>query len=597
VANLVLVLDPDADRRTRFIASTRLSPVEGLRSEQCTFDDFCAAWAQERRAPVSRIADAQGIAILWGDAILPQHATRADASALRTAWADPDSAPVFDGFHAAAVYDRQLGLCVGTDALGLFPLYYWSSHGVVLIGSSPELFRHHPLFRMKLSPAGLVGILLTSHLVDGQTLLEGVRRLAAGALLVSSSGKQPTEIVRYRLPVSRRYFARPFSEHLDILDRVLSSATSRHVRPEARHTLLLSGGLDSRMLGGYLAPHATGTVALTFGQSSDLEVAAARRVAKALGFPHRTTDVPFAEYPLCAERQMQWEHLSNGFSTIRTWGLPAVLQHLPPTVIAGYLSDKIVGGPSVLSLPRRHGATPSFDTSFAVYNKSGLSPEILKGLLRLEIFGTGLIEHTIERLREQYESYSDIGSQCAWCFELAHRQRFHVGGITWRLSFGAWPLLPVVDQAVLEALGGMPATTITRRRAQKELVCRRFPALAALPLDRNSYDTRPLQCGPVAIAAGYARQQWFRALAAVPSPWQQERRYYYRIYDINNEGWRAVRASAEPHRTRVLPLFHGRALDALLPPPDTSLHCKDAIIDSSGTKLLLGLLLWSADHL
>jgi asparagine synthase (glutamine-hydrolysing) len=598
VANVLLIVDPNANRRAQFIARTGalLAPLSGLQSERCVSGDFCALWAQAPHMRVSRVADAEGAAVIWGDAIVAEGSTRADANTLSARWGDPHSSAVFDGFHAAALYDRHVGLRVGADLLGLFPVYYWCSGEVILVGSSPELFRHHPDFRMTLSPVGLVGILLTSHVIDGQTLLEGVRRLAAGSLLLWSGGSSPAEVSRYRLPVSRRYFDRPFSEHVDVLDSALERATSRHVPAEQRHTLLLSGGLDSRMLGGYLAHHGTDALALTLGQPRDLEMLAATRVASTLGFPHRTADVHFEHYPSCADRQARWEHLANGFSTIRIWGVPPLLQSMPPRVVAGYVTDAIVGGPLVHYLPSCEDREPSFETAFAFYNRSGLHPTVLGRLLRRDVFG-GLIEHTLDRLRALYESYSDLDSQRAWCFELDHRQRFHVGASAWRLSFGAWPVLPAIDHAVLEAVGAMPASTIARRRLQKALVCRRFPALAALPLDRNSFDTRPVQPRFRGMLSGYARQQWARALSRLPPAWRQERRYYYRVYDINNQGWRAVRHRAEACRSRVLELFDRDALDALVPPAEAQVACEDPIMDSSGLKLLLGFLLWSEDHL
>ncbi len=75
-----------------------------------------------------------------------------------------------------------------------------------------------------------------------------------------------------------------------------------------------------------------------------------------------------------------------------------------------------------------------------------------------------------------------------------------------------------------------------------------------------------------------------------------ERRYYYRVCDINGPGWRAIRRQAEPHRERVLEVFNKEVLDTILPPPDVPLQLKDGIVDSSGLKSLLGFLLWSRDH-
>ncbi len=597
MANLLLVIDPDPARRTQFVGRTEslLAPIDGLRTERCASGDFCASWAREPRSPISLFADPRSAAVVWGDAIGAGRIGRVEAASLIERWRDVHAADLFDGFHAAAVYDEG-GLRAGADRLGLFPLYYWSSGDVVLVGSSAELFHHHPSFRRELSPAGLVGILLTGHSVDGQTLLAGVKRVAAGALLVCARGAQPAEIERCQLPVSRRYFNLPFSSQVDVLNDVLERAVAVHAPRRQRHTLLLSGGLDSRMLGGYLAQQGVDAEALTLGLPRDLDMVAARRVVRALRFPHRVGDTPFDQYLAYADRQSRWEHLSSGFSTIRLWGLPPLLRPLSSRVVAGYVTDAIVGGPLVHYLPQRDHRGLSFETVFGYYNRTAFHPDVLAKLLRREIFA-GLVEHTIGRLRERYQSYSDIDAQRAWCFELHHRQRFQVGASAWRLSFGGWPVLPATDREVVQAAAGMPDATVARRRAQKALMVRWFPGLAALPLDRNSYDMRPLTPSLRWWLSNSMRRGTARIMRRVPAGWRREARYYYRVYDINNAGWRAVRMKAEPLRSRVLHLFEPNALESLLPSADTRIVAKDAIVDTSGVKLLLGLVLWSEDHL
>ncbi len=76
-----------------------------------------------------------------------------------------------------------------------------------------------------------------------------------------------------------------------------------------------------------------------------------------------------------------------------------------------------------------------------------------------------------------------------------------------------------------------------------------------------------------------------------------EHRYYFRIYDFNGPGWVAVRRQAEPYRERVLHLFNRDVFDELLPGPDVPLRFENSITEASGLKSLLGLLLWSREHL
>ena len=280
------------------------------------------------------------------------------------------------------------------------------------------------------------------------------------------------------------------------------------------------------------------------------------------------------------------------------WGVYPHLRQLAPEVITGFLMDAALGTSWIEKAYVPSSNTASFDAFFSHVNRWGLRPDLLKRLLRRDVFD-GLVEDTMSRIRTVYESYSDLESQRAWCFNLHHRQRFHVGSMAWGLAFGAWPTLPALDRQVLETGGGMPAATIAERRAQKELLCTRFPQLARLPLDHNSYDVEPLRPRLRREIAQHLYWQLkpLRLVRDSVRKLKGEHRYYFRIYDFNGPGWVAVRRQAEPYRERVLHLFNRDVFDELLPGPDVPLRFENSIPEASGLKSLLGLLLWSREHL
>jgi asparagine synthase (glutamine-hydrolysing) len=598
MANFLLVVDPDADRRAAFVRTTEaeLSPFTGLVSERRAAGDFVAVWARGPRAPVSHAGDAAGAAILWGEAVR-KDGTRLEACRMDRLPCAPDAMPPepLGGYHAAAAYGAESGLTLGGDLLGLFPIYYQDLGDVLLAGSSSELFGAHPLSRGGLDHAGLVGILLLSHLVGGRTLLPGVRRLAPGHLLRWRRGQPAVEIPHFRLPVSAAHFDLPFAAQVDMLDEVLVQAVARHA-PPGPHGLLLSGGRDSRMLAGLLRRQGTEVAALTLGLPPEVEMRCARLVARALDVRHLEFDVAAESYAGCAGQAARWEHLAAGFNDLTNWGLRETLDALPPRCVSGYTMDAVVGGSHIAWAYSPDSQTMSFERFFSLVNRSGLRPEVLRRLLRREVFGD-LVADTLSQIRATYAGYASLESQRAWCFDLHHRQRFHVGRSLWPLSFGAWPVVPTLDRDLLAACGGLPASTLAERRAQDEILCQRFPELAALPLDRNSYDTAPLRPRLRHLAAQHIRTRLRFLRRARPFASRRvERRYYYRVFDINGPGWRAIRREAEPLREKLLDLFDRAALEELLPPPEAVASFEDPILGPSGMKLLLGLLLWLRDH-
>jgi hypothetical protein len=77
----------------------------------------------------------------------------------------------------------------------------------------------------------------------------------------------------------------------------------------------------------------------------------------------------------------------------------------------------------------------------------------------------------------------------------------------------------------------------------------------------------------------------------------RERRFYYRIFDFNSPGWQTIRRLAEPHRDKLDGLVDRDRLDDYLPPPGVELKVRNGIVDSSGRKMLVGLMLWARDHM
>ena len=606
MANFILIIDPDPERRSHYIKTIKpqLPLVEGLSTDSCCSGDFVTIWAASPHAPISFLADEGGSAIIWGEAMKRDSSERIDASNLRNLCkSSPNQILLpFDGFHALAVYHPHLGLTVTADLLGLFPIYYYTRGDVLLVGSSPELFRYHPLFKQVFNPVGLVGILLTNGLFDGQTLWQDVRRLGAGYLLSWQPGTEPKEIRQYQITDidgGSEYAAVPFNEQIDILDRVIDQTLSRHAPTGKRYSLFLSGGLDSRMLGGFLQRQGIDTVALTVGRRIDLEMECAMSVARTLGFEHYTTAIPYTQYPTYADLIVNWEHLANGCDGIMGlgWGVYSHLRYLASRVISGYALDRLMGGTfsNYFSVE-----TLSFETFFCqIINRNAFSPQLLERLLKKDVFG-GLIEETCDRIHTVYESYSDEEFVRSRWFELYHRIRLVIGSILgWQLSFAAWPIVLLLDWQLLKTIAAMPVQTLAQRRAQYELVRTRFSQLAQLPLDRNQFNTEPFQL----TGRG---QRYIRRLYEMQAKWRQfqqqklgyERRHYYRTFDLNNPGWRLVRQQAEPYREQVGHLFHEEVLNELLPAPDQPIQFAiDPITESSKLKVLLGFLLWSREHL
>ena len=183
MANFLLVYDPDGARRqsAALLARSRVAFLPHLQGELLLAPHYAVTWAAAASAPIELHRSPQpGSAdcLLFGEPYNDAgHAiTATDLSARHSLlWDVPGHG---SGYYAALLIHPHRGVRVEADVLGVFPLYYWQRGEVLLVASSPELFRAHPLFKREVDLHGVAALLLTSGLVGGRTLWQGVRRLA-----------------------------------------------------------------------------------------------------------------------------------------------------------------------------------------------------------------------------------------------------------------------------------------------------------------------------------------------------------------------------------------------------------------------------------
>ncbi|WP_028312826.1 asparagine synthetase B family protein [Derxia gummosa] len=584
MTHFVVVSDPDPQRRRAFAEAIRprLAPLASMVTGEREHGSTLVLWATARTAPVDVALAPDGrLGIVFGqlfgvDAPLPTPAS--------VCLSEPvDCLTGRNGFYAALLLGPSGEIHAGTDTLGLFPLYWLARGEVTIVASSLMPFGRHPLGSRECDPVGVANSLLTVHGRGGRTTLAGVRRLRSGGLFTRLPGKAATETEPAWLVPSDRHFGRSDAECVDLFDACLERV-ARRLAATGPVVLSLSGGLDSRLVAGYLQRvGADLRGALTLGDADDYEMQCARPVARALGIAHQPVPVDFAAFPALARMQVGLEHVDTSIPDLSWWNALPVVAASGARLATGLLGDAVMADdtwePGVSD-------RTAFEARFNYMNRWGMPPEAVARLLA-PAGGQRVVDQALAEMRDAWDQVPGEPFQRIWLWELRHRERGHVGAVAWRMSLGAMPLLPFIDRELLDLVAGMPHAPLYRRAAQRELLRTRFDALARLPLDRNSAQTAPM----VESLFGKVRRKLDPARLLQRLKPAAEQRYYARVYDFNNAGWRAVRAEADAARAATSAIFDRAALDCLLPRADAVASVGDKIIDTSGLKTLTALTL------
>lgn len=595
MANFLLVLDPDPERRQSVAlkARSRVAFLPRLRAELVIAPHYALAWATAPDAPISRAVATNpdgGDCVLFGE---PHDACGipVDAEVLRRIhdrdWFQHNE---LNGFHGTLVIHPRHGVRAEADVLGVFPLYYWQHNDVLLIGTSPGLFPCHPLFQASMDLHGVAALLLTSGIVGGRTLWRGVRRLQADHVLFASPGVAVREVAPPRADEE---------SPLDNLDDVVERAAELHLSflksalKSSRHPgLQLSGGLDSRLLGGFTTALNHHPTCLTFGRNGDLDARCATQVACELHIPQTLCDVDPVDYAGYASSSVEWEQLSGGLYAL-PMGWNIAMQ--PPEVtidrmVCGLTLDAVIGGPKNVA---NAGESLSFDRlrvgrlGFDQRRLEQLlaAPELIRACaeVRDELVGHYHAAGTSDHLRE-------------WKMNLEHRHRFAVGACAWRYALYAWPVMPALDRNLIRLAMRLPYSVVKNRQVQTRMLVSRFPQLARLELDRNYLDTMPL-IGAKRSFAHDMKRRLIKLNRRCHSWLGRDPRFYVRTMEFNSPGWRVVRSLADEARSAAQTLFRASELARLLPPSQVTVrNIQDPIIHSTPLKNTLGLMLWMRQH-
>jgi asparagine synthase (glutamine-hydrolysing) len=499
-----------------------------------------------------------------------------------------------DGLHVAIAVSDADGWSITSDILGILPVYVATRGEVTLAASSPGLLRMHEKQVETLDLAAVTSLLLTNSVLDGETLIRGVQMVASGHQLVMRPGQAASQVPLYRIPVETGLHDASLPECASRLHDALASACRRHVPSDTPHGLLLSGGLDSRLLAGALHRLGVPLVAITRGIETDNDFRFAARVAGLLGVPHR----------MATDESGSWvEFRSNlGWNGVvanpglGTATLARSLEGGPRRVVSGYLMDAIVGGSHLTWYKGRNGEADGFDTFFRNLNVYGIPIATLPRLLRADVFGDSVAQG-VERVRARFESLGDTDAERTWRYDLGHRQRFLIGGLLVRQTPGAWPSAPHIDREVLGCAGAIDLDRLAGRLVEREILVRFYRDLARLPLDRGNNDTRPLyppgEPGVVDAIRTFARRGT-RRIARTLGINLAERRYYTRTLDFEGPAWHDVRRGAESVREAAHDLFDRTTFDTLLPPVGQAPPERLPFEATAGRKVLLGIAAWAA---
>jgi asparagine synthase (glutamine-hydrolysing) len=256
-----------------------------------------------------------------------------------------------DGMFAFAVWDKRAGrLLLARDRTGKKPLFYaWHGGRFMFASEMKALFAagvpvelHHP---------GVAGLLAYGYVPPPDSLYRGIHQLPPAHLLTLETDRAsaPTAEVRryWSLSFEPKGPAPSEAEACERIRSLMDTAVQRRMVADVPVGALLSGGLDSTIVVGLMARHASAVRTFSIGFSGDPrynETHYARLAAHRFGTEHTEFEVTPADFQLV--EKLVWHHDGpfGDSSAIPTYVVSRLTRQQVTVALSGDGGDELFAG-------------------------------------------------------------------------------------------------------------------------------------------------------------------------------------------------------------------------------------------------------------
>ena len=408
---------------------------------------------------------------------------------------------LWDGVYNLLVWcQRTQSLLVTSDYLSIKSLYYWQQDGITVISSTLKAFRLLPWIPQSLNPQVLASTIALSHPLSDDTLIAGVKVLPhQQAGIFKRDGIELVPRCRSQGVIEPGVST---EEYLQELNRLMTESCQTWLNGSPQTLISLSGGLDSRLLLGYLKRSPTQLTAGIWGEPGSDDFKLGIELAQATNTEYLTYIL--TENTAIAPEDLAfpgWQTESFSVNNVplywRGWIELLQAQQLP--VVHGFLGGPLGGG-----RVSKWGVTPDNlhrEVDQVIVDEltswgQNTAPEIIQAHATAEFLPyltTGIAEDLVKAFTSIEQPYV---YQRLMGLDFYYRQRRYLGNAISKILGTFLPtMLPFYTKNNLDFVLQLPWELISGRTIFRQLLLEQFSGLANF--QEADKGTLPIYTNPV----------------------------------------------------------------------------------------------------
>lgn len=393
----------------------------------------------------------------------------------------------FNGAFAAAVWEpKTRTLTLINDRLGLQPIYYARVGQGLVFGSGVRALLADARLNREIDRVAIAEFLTFDHVLRQRTFLKSVSLLPQGSILTFRDGQLTIRSYWEPTPPTFQTKVDPERAYSQIV-ALLKEAIQRQSPAGEPAGLLLSGGLDSRILLAAIAESSFGGNFRTFtwGIPGCDDARFAKEAARAVRASHSFFELKPDWLKYEAERGIR---LTDGMANVVNLHALAALDPIASQteiLFKGFLGDAMFG----FGLPRRYWAQYSNQDYLQVHLQAYREYDVLTFDLPLhdQLFTDDFKAKVGQDLLADYQktidesNSNDLGLQRLYIDYTQRVQRMTINGVLVARD-KTTVRLPFADNQLVDFALSLPPGLLFNRHVMKEGFRRAYPQMAQIPV-------------------------------------------------------------------------------------------------------------------
>jgi asparagine synthase (glutamine-hydrolysing) len=382
---------------------------------------------------------------------------------------------------------RECSLTFLNDRVGVHYLYYHNDMSTLLFGPEMKALLCDPRLQKKLDPEAVADFFTFGFVSGTRTFVREIKVMPPGTVMRYERGRLTLQNY-WDFPFTEPHSGQSKNDYIEELHHVLKRATKRQTSDHCRYGIALSGGIDSRLLAGYLGHAVSPLHTFTFGDSDTDEAKIAEKISCLVGGKHRRITYSVEEFAESFEKII-W--LTEGpINTAEYYQLAKSVNNSVDVAFCGHGGDVLSGRNLTRAVYRAEEIGTLQKEIFSRYSRRVLGSKDPSELFSSDYHAR--IDGSVWRNLDS--TFADLQTEVPANAELKHTMKTRVWREVTRIV--DLPRLcvryryPYFDYEVLDFFLRLPPSMRLDAKVYRGLLICHFPKLANIPYPNRRCSVR-----------------------------------------------------------------------------------------------------------